>query len=110
MLDDSKLAVLLRAEMKALIEQRQVLQGKIDAIDLLLGEALLETANALDSGAESAEVAPKKKRGRRTNAQILADRIAAEADAARELGALPSLPDGAEKHISSTDEDEEAAQ
>jgi len=102
MLDDSKLAVLLRVEMKALVEQRQIIQGKIDAIDLLLGEALLETAAALDEKHGAPVAPPKVKRGRRSNAQIAADKAAAEA------ALLPTLPKEEQSIAVITDEDEEA--
>ena len=65
---------LLLAEMGRLVESRNALNDRIKAIDLLLGGAIDDQEDA-----QQAEVAPppKAKRGRRTNAQIAADKAAA---------------------------------
>lgn len=69
---------LLRAKWSELLGQKLELERRMNAINLLLdGKA---DANELALQAQdAADDAPKKKRGRRTNAQIAADNAAAAA-------------------------------
>jgi hypothetical protein len=83
MKDDSKLADLLRVEWRELLDQKHALEGRMRAIELLLGgtadeeqEALRKLDEADDAAAK--DKAPRAKRKRRTNAEIAADNAAAE--------------------------------
>lgn len=79
MKDDSKLAGLLRVEWRELLDQKQALEKRMNAIDLLLEGTANEEQAALRAADAIDDSPPKKKRGRRSNAQIAADNAAAEA-------------------------------
>lgn len=100
MKDDSKLADLLRVEWRELLDQKQALEGRMRAIDLLLGGTADEEQEALrklDEADDAAAKTNKPKRKRRTNAEIAADKAMAELAAKERSGEVAELTDEDER-------------
>ncbi len=91
---------MMRAEFERLLVVRNDAQARITALSLLIGASEEEALAVAESG-NAAPVVEKKKKGRRSNAQIAADKAAAEAASA-------PADIGPGKVAELTDEDEKA--